>query len=66
MSNTTKTEYPGDDVPMDATPLPVVPESDLGEQEQLPGREPKPDHTHDDGDLEPMCTGGGCVQKVTV
>ncbi|WP_033442022.1 hypothetical protein [Saccharothrix sp. NRRL B-16314] len=63
MSNTTKTEYLGEDVPTDATALPALPEP---EQDQLPVLDPKHDHTHDDGELEPMCSGGGCVQKTSV
>jgi hypothetical protein len=66
MSNTTKNEYMGEEVPTDATLLPAVPEPDQDQQEQPPGQDPKHDHTHDDGELEPMCSGGGCVQKVTV
>lgn len=65
MSNTTNTEFLEEGVPTDTALLPALPETEQ-DQEQLPDQDPKHDHTHDDGDLEPMCSGGGCVQKVTV
>lgn len=61
MSATTRTEYLDEDVPKDATATPVVPETGQDQGERRHDHE----HTHEDGEVSPMCSGGGCVTKTS-
>ncbi|MFT7841823.1 hypothetical protein Q5530_37280 [Saccharothrix sp. BKS2] len=62
MSTSTETEFLGDGIPSDITTVPTVGDERPEEQPGLPDE----GHTHDDGDMSPLCTGGGCVQKTGV
>lgn len=60
MSTTTETGFQGGgDVPEDSTTevLPETPEQDQHDHEH--------EHNHDGGELTPMCSGNGCVQKTS-
>ncbi|MEU7526998.1 hypothetical protein AB0A74_14800 [Saccharothrix sp. NPDC042600] len=60
MSTTTETGFQGGDVPEDATTTDVLPETP--EQD---GEQHDHEHNHDGGELTPMCSGNGCVQKTS-
>ncbi|WP_158851770.1 hypothetical protein [Saccharothrix deserti] len=69
MSTTTETEYLGEDVPKDAptdaTTTPVVPEPEQDDQhEHVHTHDDGHVHTYVDGELSPMCIGGGCITKL--
>ncbi|WP_309110934.1 hypothetical protein [Saccharothrix sp.] len=60
MSTTTETGFQGGDVPEDSTTTDVLTETQEQEQEQH-----EHEHNHDGGELSPMCSGNGCVQKTS-
>ncbi|MFI9813479.1 hypothetical protein [Saccharothrix variisporea] len=60
MSKTTEIAFQGGDVPEDGTTTAVLPAPPEQGQEQH-----EHEHNHDGGELTPMCSGNGCVQKTS-
>ncbi|MEU4743361.1 hypothetical protein AB0G02_23260 [Actinosynnema sp. NPDC023658] len=67
MSTPTETEFLDGTVQEDTTTTTVTSETELdtGQHQRQPGHHKEHEHVYDeDGNLSPMCSGGGCVTKL--